>query len=506
MTDPVDLSDRRYAAIVVGGGVAGCFTALQLAKLHPPGEVLLLEQEARLGGRLLSIEAPPDGFRLDLGAMRYRTTQTRTRTLIEDVFNLNVDPLPLGGNERLFHLRGRRLTDADFQSGDQRVIPYVLAPSWSGMTPGQIVQGVIEKVLGRPLEHLSIAEARRTLQSAHWNGRSLKNWDFWRLVHAVAGTEAFACALDGAGIGNGVVGRWNAAAAVPWFLEEFRSDVTYKTVRGGFDQLTSALAVAFAGAGGRVALSTSVEALRRGDDPGAPSVAVMARASRGPVELKANRVVLALAPAALRPILAASPAITPATRAAVNAATAQGLMRLILRYEKALLGDRRIHLKRLATDLPVRQVTFDLLGTAGSGGPEYVLCSFNDVRYPHFWSMLREMSPSVADYALDPASALVTEAHRQIVEALAVADEAPAPSHAWFVDWAEGAFGGGWHTWRAGVDAEEMMTTLRGPVSGVPVHIIGEAYSRDQAWVEGSLQSADDLLVALGAPSAWALG
>lgn len=500
MAAPVDLSDRRYASIVVGGGVTGCFAALQLAKLHPPGEVLLLEREARLGGRLLSIEVAPDGFRLDLGAMRYRTLQTRTRTLIEDVLEMSADPLPLGASERLFHLRGRRLTDADFQAGDQRVIPYVLALPWNRMTPGQIVRGAIEQALGRPLDHLSVAEASRAAETARWNGQLLKNWDFWRLIHAVAGTEAYACAFDGAGIGNGVVGRWNAAAAVPWFLEEFRSDVTYKTVRGGFDHLTSALGAAFVGAGGRIALGTSVEAVRQGDHPGTTRIAVTARGARGLFELEANRVVLALPPAALRPILGASPAVTQAAGAAVDAVTAQGLMRLVLRYESAMLGDRRSQLKRLATDLPIRQVTFDVLGTASSGGPEYVLCSFNDVRYPHFWSTLREISPSGADYALDAASALVAEAHRQIVEALAVTDEALAPSHAWFVDWAEGTFGGGWHTWRAGVDPEEVMTTLRGPIGGLPLHIIGEAYSRDQAWVEGSLQSADDLLMALGAP------
>jgi monoamine oxidase len=61
-------------------------------------------------------------------------------------------------------------------------------------------------------------------------------------------------------------------------------------------------------------------------------------------------------------------------------------------------------------------------------------------------------------------------------------------------DWTQEPFGGGWHFWKIGVDSHAVMRFMRKPLDQVPLYICGEAWSRQQGWVEGALATADDVL------------
>ena len=53
----------------------------------------------------------------------------------------------------------------------------------------------------------------------------------------------------------------------------------------------------------------------------------------------------------------------------------------------------------------------------------------------------------------------------------------------------------GWHTWKQGVKSWEVMPAVRTPLPGIALHIVGEAWSTDQGWVEGAFQTVEALLV-----------
>jgi hypothetical protein len=81
-------------------------------------------------------------------------------------------------------------------------------------------------------------------------------------------------------------------------------------------------------------------------------------------------------------------------------------------------------------------------------------------------------------------------------------------------DWSREPFGAGCHVWKPGVSSYDVREELKAfALQGAPprlnnVHICGEAFSEYQGFIEGSLQSALDVLVAMPLPilSEWARG
>jgi monoamine oxidase len=71
---------------------------------------------------------------------------------------------------------------------------------------------------------------------------------------------------------------------------------------------------------------------------------------------------------------------------------------------------------------------------------------------------------------------------------------APPFTSAVYKDWGKDPFGGGVNFWKIGVNSRKIMERMIHPVAGAPVYVCGEAYSDNQGWVEGALETAEDVL------------
>jgi monoamine oxidase len=100
-------------------------------------------------------------------------------------------------------------------------------------------------------------------------------------------------------------------------------------------------------------------------------------------------------------------------------------------------------------------------------------------------------------------AALVDEMQRQLRELHGLADlPEPDPQTAPFVppyvavfrNWSQDPFGGGWHFWKIGTDSKRVMRRMQRPLPDAPLHVCGEAWSTQQGWVEGALETADAVL------------
>jgi monoamine oxidase len=495
-------NEETFDCAIVGAGISGCYAAWRLAKAFPTRRIALIERGNRLGGRLLSRPICCDEGRIDFGAMRYRTTQVKTRMLIENILELSVRPLPLGKGNRLYFLRGMLLDDSAFLHDAGHGQPYRLPSEFRNLNPPKLLCAAIERVLlgltGRSEQQ---GPRARMDGSEHYQGQPLVNWDFWNLMHSVLSTEGYYCALDAAGIGNGTVGRWNAAEAIAWFLDEFDPHTEYRLINGGFDSLTTRLADHFRAQRGQIFLNEEARMLDLPSGLHGP-LRIGIRGSGLDRAIVAQRVVLAIPPVALRGLALGSTLLQPCAPL-IASVTGQSLTRLVLRYAHRWWRTHHPDLSRLVTDLPIRQVTFGIEPPAHGGAltPEetFVLCSFNDVRYPDFWaSMMRASVPgsgnsTAAPIELPADAPIVQSAHQQIAQALGFS-ASEMPTGGWCVEWHEPPYGGGWHTWNVGACREEVIRKLYRPISGLDLHICGEAYSMCQAWVEGALQSVDGLL------------
>jgi monoamine oxidase len=66
------------------------------------------------------------------------------------------------------------------------------------------------------------------------------------------------------------------------------------------------------------------------------------------------------------------------------------------------------------------------------------------------------------------------------------------------MDWTIDPYGGGVHLWNRGFKSWEILEQMTQPVKDFPCYICGEAYSTNQTWVEGALQTAEIVLQKLG--------
>jgi hypothetical protein len=76
----------------------------------------------------------------------------------------------------------------------------------------------------------------------------------------------------------------------------------------------------------------------------------------------------------------------------------------------------------------------------------------------------------------------------------------PVPLEARYMDWSLPPFNAGYHEWAPHYDIGDVQRNIRKPsllVGGTDadIFIVGEAYSNDQAWVEGAYCTAESVLV-----------
>jgi lysine 2-monooxygenase len=92
---------------------------------------------------------------------------------------------------------------------------------------------------------------------------------------------------------------------------------------------------------------------------------------------------------------------------------------------------------------------------------------------------------------LDPQGPLAEEIRRQIAVVHGLDRPVPMPLSIGFMNWEDDPFGGAWHTWNQGVKSWEATKAIMTPLPSTALHIVGEAWSTEQGWVEGALQIAD---------------
>lgn len=167
------------------------------------------------------------------------------------------------------------------------------------------------------------------------------------------------------------------------------------------------------------------------------------------------------------------------------------------------------------TDLPIRACYY-----VGSdhGGPALLVASLSDNVMSSFWNDYFDYHRSSSD-RLEPAvfktdslhaflaclsgagqherkqeGQLALMAWRQLEEMHGDPD-IPKPKMIIFQDWSRSPFGGGWHNWRPWVKSWEVMPRIRKPVEDANIFLCGEAYSAQQGWVEGALNTAEKTLM-----------
>jgi len=201
----------------------------------------------------------------------------------------------------------------------------------------------------------------------------------------------------------------------------------------------------------------------------------------------------------------------------VNAVEACVKEKLTYVQEQQLLkASQRNTIGPSVTDMPIRQVVYfgnNALDQASA--PLYgILASYDDEQYTSFWEELEygnddtEKTPFIDNYQpLDGprrAPKVMVKMLRQQLAYLHYGPDAdysavPEPVETKYMDWSLPPFNAGYHAYAAHYDVCDVQRKIRKPSQLIPgadanIFIVGEAYSNDQAWVEGAYCTAESVL------------
>ena len=499
--------DGQYDVVVVGGGVGGAYAAWRLmtGDVSPASplpqdpsqrRVALVELSDRIGGRLESMVPPQiENLQAEFGGMGYTSNDKLVNSLV-GFFKLQPVDFPHGGPSNLFYLRGERFT-AKQASDPSFVPPYQLDAADKGVDPRQLIPNVIEKVF--PGSSTWTPQQWKQATSKKYNGRDFNDIGFWNFLELNMTNEEFEYARDSTGH-TFEVANWNCAQALPWYMLD--GNASYYTLADGYDQLPLSLASAFTDGGGTTFMSTQVATVESVTTGPQGSTTFELAAADGST-CTAAAVVLAMPRRALElldsPILA-----EPSVRELIASVTGQPVLKIFCCYDDAWWAPLGITAGSSATDLPIGQ-TWYFGPDSASNSKSLLMASYCDTLDATYWEGLSAGArfPTTGPGAVDPhwaeqapSAGIVAEIQRLLAEFHGM--QVPEPYSAAWMDWSGDPYGGAFNTWNVGVRPDQVAAQMLQPDTSQWLYVCGEAYSFDQGWVEGALDTAEQVVELLG--------
>ena len=511
--------DSILDVAIVGGGVSGVYSGWRMLRdgrghtyTGSTPKITVFEGSERIGGRLLSLTPPGmPNTRCELGGMRYMSRHVLVSWLVQ-TFGLATEPMGVAEPENIAYLRGRQVRLSDLNT--RSLLPYNFTSIEQHVVENPktallmyALQQIVPNALSITYEQL--LEEMRTIQ---FDGKPLHEQGFWNVMARVLSPDAYWFVRDTSGY-DCLVSNWSAADAIPFILADFGQGVTYSRFPNGYVELPQRLAREFEDDGGVIKLGTWLRSFDTATLPDGSS-GVELRFSDGST-VCARNLVLAMPRRSLELIEPTGAILDPQhtdVRALIESVMPIPLFKIFLCYDHPWWKALGVDTGRSLTDMPIRQCYYWGVEpkTPLMDGNSCLLASYDDDLSVTFWAGLREKSAATPLYeptktytgecapSDDWASyraphAMLIEAHRQIV-AMHGVTYAPLPYDAAYRDWAEDPYGGGVNFWQIHAKSWEVIPAIVNPRPGIPVYICGEAYSHEQGWVEGALQTAEIML------------
>jgi monoamine oxidase len=479
---------------VIGGGVAGAYTAWRLKQAKPDLRVALFEMSDRIGGRLRSVAFPqaPHLF-ADVGGMRFLEVQKHVGGVVKEL-NLPTRAFPVADPHNRIALRGKSFTYAE-AGGGKNLFGYNIAPE--DQSPNSSLYSRAMSRIVPDFASMTPAKWKAMRSTFVYKGRLLKDWAAWTLLNDAFTAEERAFIQDAGGYDDFILYQSGLQEFDFNFLGDDESK-PFQCIAGGYQRLPQALANEAQHLGARVATGARLTSLHL-PERGAAFRLSVTPADGERQSLAAKRVVLALPRRAMEMVDDFPALHDPKLRTLVESAVGVPACKSLTLYPRPWWKDQGITGGRSVTDMPARQ--FYVMGaeperlaiedTGGFG----VLMHYADGVMVEYW---RETvpPPKLTDGGfqwLAGDSQLAQEIHREA--SLVYGVTPPAPLAACFQDWSADPYGGGWHFWAQGVDGLAMADRIIKPLDDADLFICGEAYTPNESgWVEGAIERSETML------------
>jgi monoamine oxidase len=521
-----DKAELDVDIAVVGAGVGGAYSAWRLKQKYPGKKIALFEYSNRVGGRLYSTQLPGmPSVNAELGGMRYiPDSQAFVRELIDNLGLANREfpmgaPDDPGGMNNLMFLRRRLMRARDLTN--PAMVPYLMNPTEQGMNPDQLQKYVMDSLV----PHAKDLTPDQWNEVSIFNGEKLYKTGFWNLLYRVLTSEAYQFMDDAGGYYTNVA---NSTSVLSLPVFEFGPNVKYRTLDAGYEALPRAIVRSFLDLEGELHANCRLDSFaKNGDRYAMLFVKTVTDAcgctdgrtlpgQKDTLRVSAGQVILAMPRRSLE-LVRWDPLVQDETvRDMVNAVISQAAFKIFLGYPYPWWRVLGLQAGRSITDMPLRQTFYfptegEQKGADPNNNNSLMMVSYNDLGSVPFWKALEaetlgrdsifpgrpnpfvpkgNESPAtpfeITTQMVDTAQSLVRQVHNL--------EFVPEPYTAAYHDWSADPYGAGWHAWKAGVEFWKVMPEIRKPVKTEDVFICGEAYSINQGWVEGALQTAELML------------
>jgi monoamine oxidase len=493
--DAMSIEQKKFT--IIGAGMAGLYAAWRLvvqSERVKPSDIWILETTNRIGGRLDTFTFPR-GVTVELGGMRFNTSQKLVTQLVKD-FAFECLDFPEADN-RLYYLRRKHIWQREMKKICMlRMLPYHLSRAERRKTPDDLLDWAVGNAIGNPSGwkqwappkwHVFVEQTKYSSPSSNpvpvYKGVSYGDVGFWDLLRDQLSNEGYRYATEGGGYDSNTI-NWNSAIAMPYVASgDYASDMKYQRIDGGYHKLPEALCSALQNAKVQIELNAGLISFA---NDGSGMIDCTFRSGGVQSQFKTEHLFLCIPPRSLELLDSNTDFVTQLRQKQyLDSVIKQPSFKLLLLYKERWYQKVRIRRQFIKpfgptiTDLPLRMIWyFD-----PDPRKEYwaLLASYCDMDSTEFWKVMEKSPAEMAEMA---------RSQLQSVHNI----EIPKAEDAVFQDWGLDPYGAGYHAWAAHYSPWNMFGCMLKPVPSYNVYICGEAYSLDQGWVEGALSTVDECL------------
>lgn len=494
---------------------------------------------------------PVNTIKEEEGGMRFNDSMKELMNLIHKLGLENqIIPFPMKSqvtlhkgappvNTNRFYFRGHGFSVAEAAASNDTVwgTLYDIKQEEKGLDPNQIISNAFNRILKANNwemgEELSADEWTDVREKVEWKGQTLNQWHIWGLLRDMGySEECIRMLADTTGFPDTFKAFTNAGGAFQ-LLADFPKNPVYNTFIDGFATLPDAIVESIKEKVS-IFLSTNLNSLHEQPKGYELRLAAAERGknatpfSKETKSVYASQVVLATAVKGIQDIFYKSPALfrhpeAPKLWKAINEVEGAELMKINLYFKEAwwlngMTGRPEIQFGGNFTTLPLNAIypfyaieSLDIEGDNVSLRPDHydrpaALTLYTDFSKSQFWEGLQNIGPMfdsdlqrhfsrAETQVIFPASQAVVDEMMKQLAILFEATNLPEPILSSYRAWnGKDDFEYAYHQWRLNAEDSKTRDYLSKPYQDKGLYLCNEAISDMQAWVNGSLRSADLVL------------
>ena len=435
----------EYDYLIAGAGIAGLYSAYHLNKHYPSARICILESSAYIGGRLHTIAY--DGIKVDGGGARFNTEQYRIMALVKE----------LG-------LDNKKIT---IPSGDAKYMPI------HSNTPAKYDPS-LEQIY--PTIDDFIADMQKYIHRENITKQQLIDTSILEFA-----TKYYSKSHPT--ITEYLVARYpyyselstlNALEGINLFTNEFSSNMKYFILDGGLEQLASTIYNQLKLKSNiTIHKETPLESIMKTND----IYTINGNGNKTKNIFTAKHIILALPKPALSKINYLTQNKNKDVSRMINSIQTEPLYRIYARYpiDKETGKVWFDGLPKIVTNLPIKYII------PNNYKKGVIMITYTDSKFAKYW--FKHVANGTFETTLTKQLKMLFP-YKNI------------PKAKWYkhCPWIMGA-----GYWKKGSNREEILPKMIQPLgNGEEIYVCGENYSSHQAWVEGSLETADMVLAKLG--------